>query len=170
MTDSKNDFVGVLEADLNGQDLRIGIVQARFNEEHCVALRNACITELLALGVAQSDIKLVTVPGALEIPFALQKLVETGEFDGLVALGAVIRGETYHFELVSNESAAGITRISIDSGLPIANGVLTCDTDQQVQVRVNIKGADCAKAVVEMANLALALTPDIDIEMNHGEE
>jgi 6,7-dimethyl-8-ribityllumazine synthase len=170
MTDSKNDFVGVLEADLNGQDLRIGIVQARFNEEHCVTLRNACITELLALGVAQSDIKLVTVPGALEIPFALQKLVETGEFDGLVALGAVIRGETYHFELVSNESAAGITRISIDSGLPIANGVLTCDTDQQAQVRVNIKGADCAKAVVEMANLALALTPDIDIEMNHGEE
>jgi 6,7-dimethyl-8-ribityllumazine synthase len=170
MTDSKNDFVGVLEADLNGQDLRIGIVQARFNEDHCIALRNACITELLALGVAQSDIKLVTVPGALEIPFALQKLVETGEFDGLVALGAVIRGETYHFELVSNESAAGITRISIDSGLPIANGVLTCDTDQQAQVRVNIKGADCAKAVVEMANLALALTPDIDIEMNHGEE
>ena len=109
MTDSKNDFVGVLEADLNGQDLRSGIVQARFNEDHCIALRNACITELLALGVAQSDIKLVTVPGALEIPFALQKLVETGEFDGLVALGAVIRGETYHFELVSNESAAGIT-------------------------------------------------------------
>ena len=170
MTDSKNDFVGVLEADLNGQDLRIGIVQARFNEDHCVALRNACITELLTLGVAQSDIKLVTVPGALEIPFALQKLVETGEFDGLVALGTVIRGETYHFELVSNESAAGITRISIDSGLPIANGVLTCDTDEQAQARVNIKGADCAKAVVEMANLALALTPDINIEMNHGEE
>ena len=170
MTDTNNDFVGVLEADLNGQDLRIGIVRARFNEDHCVALTNACISELISLGVSQSDIKLVTVPGALEIPFALQKLAETGEFDGLVALGAVIRGETYHFELVSNESAAGITRISIDSGLPIANGVLTCDTDEQAQVRVNIKGADCAKAVVEMANLALALTPDIDFEMNDGEE
>ena len=170
MTNSNNDFVGVLEADLNGQDLRIGIVQARFNEEHCVALSTACITELLALGVAQADIKLVTVPGALEIPFALQKLVETGEFDGLVALGAVIRGETYHFELVSNESAAGITRISIDSGLPIANGVLTCENDDQATVRVNVKGADCAKAVVEMANLALALTPDFDIEVNAGEE
>jgi len=169
MTDSNNDFVGVLEADLNGQDLRIGIVQARFNQDHCVALTHACINELIALGVSQADIKLVTVPGALEIPFALQKLVETGEFDGLVALGAVIRGETYHFELVSNESASGITRISIDSGLPIANGVLTCDTDEQAQVRVNVKGADCAKAVVEMANLALALTPDIDIEMNTGE-
>ena len=170
MTDSNNDFVGVLEADLNGQDLRIGIVQARFNEAHCLALTNACINELISLGVSQSDIKLVTVPGALEIPFALQKLAETGEFDGLVALDAVIRGETYHFELVSNESASGITRISIDSGLPIANGVLTCDTDEQAQVRVNVKGADCAKAVVEMANLALALTPDIDFEMKNGEE
>jgi len=169
-TSNHNDYVGVLEADLNGQDLRIGIVQARFNEDHCVALSKACIEELIALGVAQQDIKLVTVPGALEIPFALQKLVETGEFDGLVALGAVIRGETYHFELVSNESASGITRISIESGLPIANGVLTCETDEQAQVRVNVKGADCAKAVVEMANLALALTPDIDIEIHPTEE
>jgi len=162
--------VGVLEADLNGQDLRIGIVQARFNEDHCLALRDACIEELLVLGVAQDDIKLVTVPGALEIPFALQKLVETGEFDGLIALGAVIRGDTYHFELVSNESAAGITRISLDSGLPIANGVLTCDTDEQAAVRVDVKGAECAKAVVEMANLALALTPDLDIEINPSAE
>ena len=165
-----NDFVGVLEADLNGQDLRVGIVQARFNEEHCVALTKACITELIALGVSQADIKLVTVPGALEIPFALQKLAETGEFDGLVALGAVIRGETYHFELVSNESAAGVTRITLESGLPIANGILTCDTDEQAQARVAVKGADCAKAVVEMANLALALTPDIDIEINPSQE
>jgi 6,7-dimethyl-8-ribityllumazine synthase len=167
---TNNEIVGVLEADLNGQDLRIAIVQARFNEDHCVALTTACINELIALGVSQADIKLVTVPGALEIPFALQKLAEMGEFDGLVALGAVIRGKTYHFELVSNESAAGITRISIESGLPIANGVLTCDTDEQAQVRVQVKGADCAKAVVEMANLALALTPDIDIEMNPREE
>jgi 6,7-dimethyl-8-ribityllumazine synthase len=81
-------------------------------------------------------------------------------------LGAVIRGETYHFELVSNESASGISRISMDSGLPIANGVLTCETDEQAQVRADIKGADCARAVVEMANLALALTPDIDIDIN----
>ena len=167
---TNNEFVGVLEADLNGQDLRIAIVQARFNEDHCIALTTACINELIALGVTQADIKLVTVPGALEIPFALQKLAETGEFDGLVALGAVIRGETYHFELVSNESAAGITRISIESGLPIANGVLTCDTDEQAQARVQVKGADCAKAVVEMANLALALTPDIDIEINPSQE
>jgi 6,7-dimethyl-8-ribityllumazine synthase len=169
MTNSNNDFVGVLESDFNGQDLRVGIVQARFNEAHCVALTTACITELIALGVSQSDIKLVTVPGALEIPFALQNLAETGEFDGLVALGAVIRGETYHFELVSNESAAGITRIAIESGLPIANGVLTCDTDEQAEARVQVKGVDCAKAVVEMANLALALTPEIDIQMDSSD-
>jgi len=170
MTSSNNDSVGVLATDLNGQDLRIGIVQARFNEDHCVALRNACIHELIALGVTQEDIKLVTVPGALEIPFALQKMAETGEFDGLVALGAVIRGETYHFELVSNESAAGISRVGLESGLPIANGILTCDTDEQAKARVDVKGADCAKAVVEMANLALALTPDLDIEINSSEE
>ena len=169
-TTNNEQTVDVLAADLNGQDLRVGIVQARFNEEHCVALTTACIEELIKLGVSQSEIKLVTVPGALEIPFALQKLAETGEFDGLVALGAVIRGETYHFELVSNESAAGITRISIESGLPIANGVLTCDTDKQARVRVHVKGADCARAVVEMANLALALTPDIDFEINNAQE
>jgi len=116
---NSNSGVSVLDIDLTGQDFRIGIVQARFNEAHCVALSNACIKELIALGVAQADISLVTVPGALEIPFALQKLAQTGEFDGLVALGAVIRGETYHFELVSNESAAGITRVSLDSGLPM---------------------------------------------------
>ena len=163
---NSNSGVGILDIDLTGQDFRIGIVQARFNESHCVALSNACIKELIELGVAQEDIRLVTVPGALEIPFALQKLAQTGEFDGLVALGAVIRGETYHFELVSNESAAGITRVSLDSGLPIANGVLTCDTDEQANVRVEVKGADCARAVIEMTNLALALIPDLDIEIN----
>lgn len=169
-TSNDESAVGVLAADLNGQDLRVGIVQARFNEEHCVALTTACIEELIKLGVTQADIKLVTVPGALEIPFALQKLAETGEFDGLVALGAIIRGETYHFELVSNESAAGITRICLESGLPIANGVLTCETDEQAHVRAQVKGADCARAVVEMANLALALTPDIDFEINPSAE
>lgn len=169
-TSNDESAVGVLAVDLSGQDLRVGVVQARFNEEHCVALTTACIEELIRLGVSQSDIKLVTVPGALEIPFALQKMAETGEFDGLVALGAVIRGETYHFELVSNESASGISRVSMESGLPIANGVLTCETDEQAKVRVQVKGTECAQAVVEMANLALALTPDIDFEINSSEE
>ena len=156
--------IDVFEADLDGQDLRIAIVQARFNEEHCQALSESCINELLALGVSLADIQLVTVPGALEIPFALSQLVKTDEFDAFIALGAVIRGETYHFELVSNESASGITRISLDAGVPIANGILTCDTDEQATARTSEKGRDCARAAVEMANLALALTPDIEIE------
>lgn len=156
--------IDVFEADLDGQDLRIAIVQSRFNEEHCQALSESCINELLALGVSHADIQLVTVPGALEIPFALSQLVKTDEFDAFIALGAVIRGETYHFELVSNESASGITRISLDAGVPIANGILTCDTDEQATARTGEKGRDCARAAVEMANLALALTPDIEIE------
>ncbi|MFZ4056360.1 MAG: 6,7-dimethyl-8-ribityllumazine synthase, partial [Polynucleobacter sp.] len=132
--------VQVLEADLNGEGMRIGIVQARFNQEHGDTLTEFCIRELLQLGVDQQDIHLVTVPGALEIPFALQRLAETETFDGLVALGAVIRGETYHFELVANESAAGINRVCLESGLPIANGVVTCDNDEQANARTAIKG------------------------------
>ena len=157
MTSSNNDFVGVLEADLNGQDLRIGVVQARFNEDHCVALTNACINELISLGVSQADIKLVTVPGALEIPFALQKMAETGEFDGLVALGAVIRGETYHFEVVSNDACRGIQQVQMDTGVPVANGVLTTEDDEQALARLH-KGAECAQAAVEVANLLRAIT------------
>ncbi len=149
-----------IEADLNGQELSIAIVQARFNEDICTGLTKACVTELLALGLAQEDIVITTVPGALEIPLALQKLADTGEFDALIALGAVIRGETYHFELVSNESGAGITRVGLDYGIPIANGVLTCDTDAQALARVTEKGRDCARTAVEMANLSIGLTPD----------
>lgn len=116
--------IDVFEADLNGQDLRVAIVQARFNEEHCKALSEACITELLNLGVAHQDIQLVTVPGALEIGFALSQLAKTHEFDAMIALGAVIRGETYHFELVSNESASAITRISLDHAFRLPMGYL----------------------------------------------
>jgi len=103
--------------------------------------------------VARRDIQVVTVPGALEIPLALQKLASTGRFDGLVALGAVIRGETYHFEVVSNESADGVMTVQLDTGLPIANGILTTDDDDQAQARMHGKGTDCARVVVEMANL-----------------
>ena len=156
-TSNNENAVGVLAADLNGQDLRVGIVQARFNEEFCVALTNACIEELIKLGVSQSDIKLVTVPGALEIPFALQKLAETGEFDGLVALGAVIRGETYHFEVVANESARGISEVQFNTGIPVANAVLTTEDDDQAIARMHVKGAEAAQVAVEMANLIRAL-------------
>ncbi|TMS58113.1 6,7-dimethyl-8-ribityllumazine synthase [Imbroritus primus] len=148
---------GFYSPNFDGEGLRIGIVQARFNEPVCEALRDACIQELERLGIESEDTLLVTVPGALEAPLALQKLAESGQFDALIALGAVIRGETYHFELVSNESAAGITRVGLDFNLPIANGILTTDTDEQAEVRAAEKGRDCARAAVEMANLVSAM-------------
>ena len=139
---------------LEGRGLRIGIVRCRFNEPVGAALLAACRRRLLELGVSEDDITLVTLPGALEAPLALQKLAATGTFDALVALGAVIRGETYHFELVSNESGAGITQVQLDSGIPVANGILTTENDEQAEVRAPIKGRDCAEVAVEMANLA----------------
>jgi 6,7-dimethyl-8-ribityllumazine synthase len=149
--------IEVFEADLDGEGLRIGIVQARFNDKVCKALREACVAELLDLGVAEEDIFICTVPGALEIPFALARLAQTEEFDALVALGAVIRGETYHFEVVSNESAAGVGRISLETGVPVANAILTTNNDEQAEERAEVKGAEAARVAVEMANLAVAI-------------
>jgi 6,7-dimethyl-8-ribityllumazine synthase len=149
--------VGAYEMNLDGAGVRVGIVQARFNSEVGDALFNACVAELKELGILDEDILHVTVPGALEIPLALQKLADTQQFDALVALGAVIRGETYHFELVSNESGAGITRIGLDYGIPIANAVLTTENDEQAHARMREKGRDAARVAVEMANLVLAL-------------
>jgi 6,7-dimethyl-8-ribityllumazine synthase len=149
--------VGTYETNLDGQGLRIAIAQARFNEDVCHGLVSACMAELKHLGLEDEDVLHVTVPGALEIPLALQKLAETQQFDALIAIGAVIRGETYHFELVANESAAGISRIALDFGIPIANAVLTTDTDEQAEVRMAEKGTEAARVAVEMANLAIAL-------------
>jgi 6,7-dimethyl-8-ribityllumazine synthase len=143
--------VGTFESNMAGEGLRIGIVQARFNADVGHGLLSSCLAELKHLGVADEDILHVTVPGALEIPLALQKMAETQQFDSL------IRGETYHFELVANESGAGITRIGLDYGMPIANAVLTTETDEQAEVRMAEKGADAARVAVEMANLLLAL-------------
>jgi 6,7-dimethyl-8-ribityllumazine synthase len=149
--------VGTYDVNLDGEGLRIGIVQARFNEDVCHGLLAACLAELKHLGVADEDILHVTVPGALEIPLALQKMSDTMQFDALIALGAVIRGETYHFELVSNESGAGITRVTLDAGIPIANAVLTTENDEQAEARMAEKGTDAARVAVEMANLTIAL-------------
>jgi len=149
--------VGTYETNLDGQGLRIGIVQARFNPDIGHGLFSACVGELARLGVASQDILRVSVPGALEIPLALQKMADTEQFDALIAIGAVIRGETYHFELVANESGAGITRVGLDFGIPIANAVLTTENDGQAEARMAQKGADSARVAVEMANLAIAL-------------
>jgi 6,7-dimethyl-8-ribityllumazine synthase len=138
---------------LDGAGLRVGIVVSRFNQEIGDALLASCSAALARHGVRPSDTRVVTVPGALETPLALQKMANTGRFDALIALGAVIRGETYHFEVVSNESASGITSVALDSGIPVANGILTTDDEAQARARVEQKGADCAAAAIEMARL-----------------
>ncbi|WP_175915240.1 6,7-dimethyl-8-ribityllumazine synthase [Burkholderia sp. BCC1638] len=162
--------IGQYQPNLEGDGLRIGIVQSRFNEPVCNGLADACVEELERLGVSGEDVLLVSVPGALEIPLALQKLAESGQFDALIALGAVIRGETYHFELVSNESGAGITRIGLDFNLPIANAVLTTENDEQAVARMTEKGRDAARVAVEMANLTMALDQLGDDEDEEEEE
>jgi 6,7-dimethyl-8-ribityllumazine synthase len=154
--------------DFDGVDLRIGIVQARFNEWAGRALYDACLNELITLGVDEDDITHITVPGALEIPIALARLAATDDFDALIALGAVIRGETFHFEIVAHESAAGIARAAVEYGVPIANAVLTTDTDEQARARVDEKGREAARVAVEMANLMLAL--DEDGESSDGDD
>ena len=145
--------------DLDGEALSVGIVMSRFNPDICEGLLAACVAELQRLGVAPADIEIATVPGALEIPLALQTMAQSDRFDALVALGAVIRGETYHFEVVSNDSCRAVMEVQLDSGVPIANGILTCETDEQAEVRMQPKGCDCAQAAVEMANLQKALAP-----------
>ena len=141
------------ESMLDGARLAIGIVQARFNADITAALAKGCLAELAELGVATENIRLVTVPGALEIPVALKALAETDDFDALIALGCIIRGQTYHFELVANESGAGVTRVALDNTLPIANAILTVETASQAWDRAADKGRDAARVAVEMANL-----------------
>lgn len=140
-------------ADLNGQRLSIGIVQARFNADITGKLAEACLAELAAMGVEPDNIRLVTVPGALEIPVVLQSLADSDDFDALIALGCIIRGETYHFELVANESGAGVTRLALDYQIPIANAILTTENLEQAVARQTDKGRDAARVAVEMAHL-----------------
>ena len=143
----------VADALLDGSRLSIGIVQARFNADITAALAQGCLAELADLGVSADKIRLVTVPGALEIAVALQALAESDDFDALIALGCIIRGQTYHFELVANESGAGVTRVGLDNTLPIANAILTVETEAQAWDRADDKGRDAARVAVEMANL-----------------
>jgi 6,7-dimethyl-8-ribityllumazine synthase len=150
---AKYDSIEEIEADNNGAGLRIGIVVARFSADVSDGLLAGCTATLAKLGVRDSDINIIMVPGALEVPLALQRMANSGNFDALVALGAVIRGETYHFEIVANQSASGIMTVQLDTGVPVANGILTTDNDEQAEARMMQKGADCAAVAVEMANL-----------------
>jgi 6,7-dimethyl-8-ribityllumazine synthase len=152
--------VDFIAPDFDGAELRIGIVQARFSEWAGRGLAQACIDELITLGVDEGDITHLTVPGALEIPLALAKLAAAEDFDALIAVGCVIRGETYHFEIVAEESARGVARVSLEYGLPIANAILTTDTEEQARARLVEKGRDAARVAVEMANLLWSLDED----------
>jgi len=138
---------------LRGESRRVGIVQSRFNPRIGDGLLAAALSALAEAGVAEERITLVTVPGALEIPLALQRLAQSGNYDALVALGAVVRGDTYHFEIVANESAAGVAGVQLEFGVPVGNGILTCDSDAQAEARMAAKGAEAALASLELANL-----------------
>jgi len=140
-------------ADLDGQELHIAIVQARFNEPVTARLVQSCIGELRVLGVAAEHITQLSVPGALEVPLALAALADTERFEALIAIGCIVRGETYHFELVANESGAGVSRVALDHRIPIANAILTVENEAQAWARADEKGRDAARVAVEMANL-----------------
>jgi 6,7-dimethyl-8-ribityllumazine synthase len=146
-----------IEKNLDGKGMQIGVVLSRFNSDIGDGLLSACKSELLVLGVATDDITIVTVPGALETPLILQHMALSEKFDALIALGAIIRGETYHFEVVSNESARGISEVQFNTGVPVANAVLTTEDDDQALARMYIKGAEAAQVAVEMANLVRVL-------------
>jgi 6,7-dimethyl-8-ribityllumazine synthase len=150
---ARYDDILEVEAGLDGAGLRIGIVMSRFNIDVCEGLLASCSAELRKHGVRPEDMLLVTVPGALEIGLAAKKLAASRRFDAICALGAVIRGETYHFEVVADQSAAALARVQLDSGVPVANGVLTTDDEFQAEARMSHKGADAARAAIEMANL-----------------
>lgn len=140
-------------ARLDGNGLVIGIVQSRFNAALTDKIAQVCRTELATLGVAEHHLTHVTVPGALEIPVALKAMADSDDYDALVAIGCVVRGETYHFELVANESGAGVSRVALDHQIPVANAILTVDHEAQAWERAEEKGRDAARVAVEMANL-----------------
>ena len=150
---ARSDSIREIEPEHNGAGLKIGIVMSRFNTPVGEGLLSSCTAALLKHGVGASDIEIVSVPGALETPLALQKMAQSRRYNALIALGAVVRGETYHFEIVSNESSSGITSVQLETGVPIANGILTTENDDQALARMMEKGADCAVTAIEMANL-----------------
>ena len=149
-----------IDANVRGRERRVAIVLSRFNAEIGEGLLKGAMRALAEAGVGEDNAKIVTVPGALETPLALQRLAQTGDFDALVALGAVIRGETYHFEIVANESAAGLSSVQLEFGIPIGNGILTCDSDDQARARMDTKGYEAVLAALELANLLDAIDED----------
>ncbi|PSJ18309.1 6,7-dimethyl-8-ribityllumazine synthase [Nitrosomonas supralitoralis] len=150
------------ESNLDGSDLRVGIVMSRFNIDVGEGLLSACTAELKRNGMQDSNILIVTVPGALEIPLTMKRMAMSDQFDALIALGAVIRGDTYHFEVVANESARGLLMVQLEAEIPIANGILTTDNEDQAIARMSTKGMEVAQVALEVANLHIKID-EIDI-------
>jgi len=142
---------------LNGEGRRVGIVVSRFNGAIGERLLAGALRALAEAKVAEQDIVVVSVPGALETPLALQRLAQAADCDALVALGAVVRGDTYHFEIVANESASGVASVQLEFGIPVGNGILTTDTEEQADARADGKGFEAARAALELANLLDAI-------------
>ncbi|MFZ1851889.1 MAG: 6,7-dimethyl-8-ribityllumazine synthase [Nitrosomonas sp.] len=151
------DDIPEIQPILDGSDLRIGIVMSRFNSDVCEGLLSGCVIELRKNGVSDDNILLATVPGALEIPLTVKRIAATNQFDAFIALGAVIRGDTYHFEVVANESAHGLMIAQLEIEIPIANGILTTDNEDQAIARMHEKGTDVARVALEMANLQIKI-------------
>ena len=145
--------MNVLEGQLRADGRRFGIVASRTNDIVVSRLLDGALDAFRRLGAAENAVTVVKVPGSWEIPLALRDLAKLGGFDALVALGCIIRGETYHFELVANESGAGVTRVALDHGVPVANAILTVENEAQAWARAEDKGRDAARVAVEMANL-----------------
>ena len=142
---------------LDGAGKKIGIVLSRFNSNIGDGLLDACHAELLKLGVAAEDITVATVPGALETPLILSHMALSNKFDALIALGAIVRGETYHFEVVANESARGVSEVQLNTGIPVSNAILTTESNAQAVARMDVKGAEAAQVAIEMVNLVAAI-------------
>jgi len=147
----------VLEGKLTGEGIRIGIVCARFNEFIVSKLLGGCQDVLLRHGVDAGDITVAWVPGAFEIPLIAQKMANSGAYDAVIALGAVIRGATSHYDYVCSEVSKGVANVALNTDIPVLFGVLTTDTIEQAIERAGTKagnkGADCAESAIEMVNL-----------------
>jgi 6,7-dimethyl-8-ribityllumazine synthase len=157
-----NDQPKIIEGELLARDLRLVVVAARFNEFVVEPLVRGALDALKRHGVLDQQIEIVRVPGAFEMPVVVRKLALSQRYDAIIALGAVIRGETPHFDYVAGECASGVARVALESGVPVAFGVLTTDTVEQAVDRAGgkagNKGADCALVAIEMANLLRRLS------------
>jgi 6,7-dimethyl-8-ribityllumazine synthase len=155
--DMEETEIDYIPADHDGAGLRIGIVRSRGKDALTKTIQAACLTELINIGVDRSDIICASVPGALDLAFALSQMAVSDQFDALIGIGCIVRGETYQFEVTSNESARGLADVGLRHGIPVANAVLIVDTGEQAQARAESKGAEAARIAVELTNLTLAL-------------